>query len=61
MYVCMHHTQAAGVDVDATNSDGATAVMLAVRDVDLFGGLVAQLPWAHRPVEVVRELLGVSA
>lgn len=61
IYVCVHHAQAAGVDADVSNSDGATAVMLAVRDVDLFGGLVPRLPWEHRPVEVVRELLGVSA
>lgn len=49
------------VDVDGPNNDGVTAVMLAVRDVDLFEDMVTLLPWEHRPVEVVKELLGLSA
>ncbi|XP_054644057.1 uncharacterized protein map3k19 isoform X2 [Dunckerocampus dactyliophorus] len=44
------------VDVNIPNSDGLTAVMLAIRDIDLFEGM-ALLPWQHRPVEVVKELL----
>ncbi|XP_068186393.1 uncharacterized protein [Antennarius striatus] len=50
-----------GVDVDVPNGDGVTAVMLAVRDIDLFEGMMTSLPWEYRPVEVVKELLGVSA
>lgn len=49
------------VDVDVPNSDGVTAVMLAVRDIDLFEDMMTLLPWEHRPVEVVKELLGLSA
>ncbi|KAK5861402.1 hypothetical protein PBY51_022802 [Eleginops maclovinus] len=48
------------VDVNVTNSDGVTAVMLAVRDIDLFEDLATQFPWEHRPVEVVKELLVLS-
>ncbi|XP_028446127.1 uncharacterized protein LOC114563537 [Perca flavescens] len=33
--------------------------MLAVRDIDLFEAI--PLPWEHRPVEVVKELLELSA
>ncbi len=47
--------------MDFPNSDGVTAVMLAVRDIDLFEGVVTPLPWEHRPVEVVKELLRLSA
>lgn len=47
--------------MDVPNSDGVTAVMLAVRDIDLFEDMVTPLPWEHRPVEVVKELLGISA
>ncbi|KAM8748978.1 uncharacterized protein map3k19 isoform 2-T2 [Acanthopagrus schlegelii] len=54
-------TQADWVDVDVPNSDGVTALMLAVRDVDLFEGMATPLPWEYRPVEVVKELLGLSA
>lgn len=54
-------TQTDQVDVNVPNSDGATAVMLAVRDIDLFEGLTAWLPWEHRPVEVIKELLEASA
>lgn len=57
VYVC----QAQTVEVDVPNSDGVTAVMLAVRDIDLFEGMATPLPWEHRPVEVVKELLGLSA
>ncbi|XP_068429103.1 uncharacterized protein [Clinocottus analis] len=53
--------QADRVDVNVPNSDGVTAVMLAVRDVDLFESIASLLPWQHRPVEVVKELLGLSA
>ncbi|KAK9537986.1 hypothetical protein VZT92_005552 [Zoarces viviparus] len=53
--------QADRVDVNVPNSDGVTAVMLAVRDVDLLEGMAALLPWDHRPVELVKELLGLSA
>ncbi|XP_059198550.1 uncharacterized protein map3k19 [Centropristis striata] len=35
--------------------------MLAVRDIDLFEDMATALPWEHRPVEVVKELLGFSA
>ncbi|XP_008278362.1 mitogen-activated protein kinase kinase kinase 19 [Stegastes partitus] len=35
--------------------------MLAIRDIDLFEGIATQLPWEHRPVEVIKELLGLSA
>lgn len=52
--------QTVGVDVNVPNADGATAVMLAVRDVDLFEGIAALLPWGHRPVAVLRKLLGLS-
>ena len=47
-------------DVNVPNCDGVTAVMLAVRDIDLFEGIATPLPWEHRPVEVVKELLGLS-
>ncbi|KAG7502882.1 mitogen-activated kinase kinase kinase 19 isoform X1 [Solea senegalensis] len=53
--------QEEGLDVNVSNSDGVTAVMLAVRDIDLFQSMVTSLPWAHRPVEVVKALLGLSA
>ncbi|KAK6310016.1 hypothetical protein J4Q44_G00198970 [Coregonus suidteri] len=49
------------VDVNTQNRDGLTPLMLAVRDVDLFEGLDVRLPWEYRPVEVVRELLALSA
>ncbi|XP_038576059.1 uncharacterized protein LOC119903866 [Micropterus salmoides] len=49
------------VDVNVPNSDGVTAVMLAVRDIDLFEGIATRLAWEHRPVEVVKELLALSA
>uniref|UniRef100_A0A3Q3JTA3 Mitogen-activated protein kinase kinase kinase 19 n=2 Tax=Monopterus albus TaxID=43700 RepID=A0A3Q3JTA3_MONAL len=49
------------VDVNAPNSDGVTPALLAVRDIDLFEGLATQLPWEHRPVEAVKELLGLTA
>lgn len=48
------------VDVNSPNGYGVTPVMLAVRDIDLFESL-AWLPWEYRPVEVVKELLGLSA
>ncbi|KAF7660477.1 hypothetical protein LDENG_00281560 [Lucifuga dentata] len=54
-------TQTDMVDVNVPNSDGVTAVMLAIRDIDLFEGTVTPLPWEHRPVEVVMELLSLSA
>lgn len=57
----MYQAQTDGLDVNVPNSDGVTAVMLAVRDIDLFEGIEAPLPWEHRPVEVVKELLGLSA
>ncbi|CAB1450096.1 unnamed protein product [Pleuronectes platessa] len=50
-----------GLDVDVPNRDSVTAVMLAVRDIDLFQSMETPLPWDHRPVEVVRRLLGRSA
>ncbi len=59
--VCMDQAQTDRVDVNIPNSDGVTAVMLAVRDIDLFEGIATPLPWEHRPVEVVKELLGLSA
>ncbi|XP_028248811.1 uncharacterized protein map3k19 isoform X3 [Parambassis ranga] len=34
--------------------------MLAIRDIDLFEGMTARLPWKHRPMEVIKELLGLS-
>lgn len=57
----MDQAQTDKVDVNAPNSDGVTPVMLAVRDIDLFEGIATPLPWEHRPVEVVKELLGLSA
>ncbi|XP_023193301.1 mitogen-activated protein kinase kinase kinase 19 [Xiphophorus maculatus] len=54
-------SQTDSVDVNFPNSDGATAVILAVRDVDLFQDMAAWLPWEHNPVEVVKELLKLSA
>ncbi|XP_034549877.1 serine/threonine-protein kinase PRP4 homolog [Notolabrus celidotus] len=48
------------VNVNVPNSDGVTAVMLAVRDIDLFEGIVIPLPWEHKPVEVVKALLELS-
>nr|XP_046259377.1 serine/threonine-protein kinase pakE isoform X2 [Scatophagus argus] len=53
--------QTDGLDVDVPNSDGVTAVMLAVRDISLFEAIETQLPWEHRPVEVLKELLGLPA
>ncbi|XP_056244632.1 uncharacterized protein map3k19 isoform X1 [Seriola aureovittata] len=53
--------QADRMDVNLPNSDSVTAVMLAVRDIDLFESTATPLPWDHRPVEVVKELLGLSA
>ncbi|KAI4805189.1 hypothetical protein KUCAC02_009816 [Chaenocephalus aceratus] len=55
-----HRAQTDRVDVNVPNSDGVTAVMLAVRDIDLFEDLATRLTWEHRPVEVVKELLGLS-
>ncbi|XP_026150284.1 mitogen-activated protein kinase kinase kinase 19 isoform X2 [Mastacembelus armatus] len=60
-YVQYLLAQTVMVDVNAPNSDGVTPVMLAVRDIDVFEILGTQLPWEHRPVEVVKELLGLSA
>ncbi|XP_035995483.1 mitogen-activated protein kinase kinase kinase 19 isoform X2 [Fundulus heteroclitus] len=54
-------SQTDSADVNIPNSDGATAVMLAIRDVDLFEGMAMWLPWEHKPVEVVKELLRFSA
>ncbi|MBN3306550.1 M3K19 kinase, partial [Amia calva] len=45
------------VDVNIQNLDGLTALMLTVRDVDLFESLGALMPSEYRPVEVVKELL----
>ncbi|KAL0963922.1 hypothetical protein UPYG_G00315390 [Umbra pygmaea] len=56
-----HLAQTDLVDVNVQNRDGLTPLMLAVRDIDLFEGLVGRLPWEHKPVEVVRELLTLSA
>ncbi|KAK2839547.1 hypothetical protein Q5P01_013287 [Channa striata] len=53
--------QTDSLDVNTPNSDGVTPLMLAVRDIDLFEDIAPQLPWEHRPVEVVKELLGLSA
>lgn len=58
--LCMHQAHAVGVDVNIPDSDGITAVMLAVRDIDLFEGTSALLLWEHRPVEVLKELLGLA-
>lgn len=57
----MYQAQTDKVDANAPNSDGVTSVMLAVRDIDLFEDMAALLPWEHRPVEVVKELLRLSA
>ncbi|XP_043988612.1 serine/threonine-protein kinase pakA [Gambusia affinis] len=54
-------SQTDSVDVNVPNSDGATAVILAVRDVDLFQDMATWLPWEHNPVEVVKELLKLPA
>lgn len=59
--LCMHQAHAVRVDVNIPNNDGVTAVMLAVRDIDLFEGMSALLLWQHRPVEVLKELLGLAA
>ncbi|XP_037645055.1 uncharacterized protein map3k19 isoform X2 [Sebastes umbrosus] len=48
------------VDVNVPNCDGVTALMLTVRDIDLFEDIATPLSWEHRPVDVVKELLGVS-
>ncbi|TWW80536.1 Mitogen-activated protein kinase kinase kinase 19 [Takifugu flavidus] len=53
--------QTLGVDVNMSNADGVMAVMLAVRDVDLFEGIATLMPWERQPVDVLRELLGLSA
>ncbi|AWP12846.1 putative mitogen-activated protein kinase kinase kinase 19 [Scophthalmus maximus] len=53
--------QADGLDVNVPNGGSAAALMLAVRDVDLLQSAVAPLSWDHRPVEVVKTLLGLSA
>lgn len=58
MSVCTSQVQADKVNVNVPNRDGVTAVMLAVRDIDLFEGIATQLPWQHKPVEVVKALLG---
>lgn len=55
------YAQTVGVDVNVPNAGGATPVMLAVRDVDLFKGVAMLLPREHRPVDVLRALLGLSA
>lgn len=59
--VCLRQAQTDGLDVNVPNGDGVTALMLAVRDIDLFEGMATPLPWEHRPAEVVKELLGLSA
>lgn len=59
-FLCTY-AQTAGVHVNVPNADGAPPVTLAVRDVDLFEGIATLLPWEHRPVDVLRELLGISA
>lgn len=59
--VCMCQAQTDRVDVNVPNSDSLTAVMLAVRDIDLFESIVTPLPWEHRPVQVLKELLVLSA
>lgn len=56
----MYQAQTDKVDVNVPNSDGVTSVMLAVRDIDLFEGMT-RLPWEYRPVEVLRELMRLSA
>lgn len=48
------------VDVDAPNRDGLTALMLALRDVDLFESLNSCLPWEYNPLRVVKEVLALS-
>lgn len=58
-FLCTY-VQTVGVDVNVPNADGATPMMLAVRDVDLFEGIAALLPREHRPVAVLRKLLGLS-
>ncbi|MBN3270926.1 M3K19 kinase, partial [Polyodon spathula] len=49
--------ESATVDVNVPNQDGLNALMLAVRDIDLFERLRALLPSEYRPVEVIKELL----
>ncbi|RXM33971.1 hypothetical protein EOD39_1166 [Acipenser ruthenus] len=49
--------ESATVDVNVPNQDGLNALMLAVRDIDLFERLRALLPAEYRPVEVIKELL----
>lgn len=61
LFLYAYVTQAAGADVNVPNADGATPVMLAVRDVDLFEGMATLLPWEHRPADVLGELLDLSA
>ncbi|KAI4898914.1 hypothetical protein NFI96_025557 [Prochilodus magdalenae] len=48
-------------DVNSQNRDGLTALMLAVRDVDLFEGLQDAMPWNYSPAETVKALLALSA
>ncbi|KAK1903092.1 Histone-lysine N-methyltransferase EHMT2 [Dissostichus eleginoides] len=60
LQLLLDSAQTVRVDVNVPNSDGVTAVMLAVRDIDLFEDLATLLTWEHRPVEVVKELLGLS-
>lgn len=55
------YTQTVGGDVNVPDADGATAVMLAARDVDLLDGIATLPPWEHGPVDVLREVLGLSA
>ncbi|XP_049340701.1 mitogen-activated protein kinase kinase kinase 19 [Astyanax mexicanus] len=49
------------VDVNTQNRDGLTALMLAVREVDLFEGLKDIIPWDYNPTETVKALLALSA
>lgn len=54
---CAFQAEPATVDVNVPNQDGLNALMLAVRDIDLFERLRALLPAEYRPVEVIKELL----
>ncbi|MBN3324760.1 M3K19 kinase, partial [Atractosteus spatula] len=49
------------VDVNVPNREALAALMLAVRDVDLFGSLGPLTPSVYRPAEMVKELLQHSA
>ncbi|XP_061698338.1 uncharacterized protein map3k19 isoform X2 [Syngnathoides biaculeatus] len=52
--------QTGKLEANVPNGDGGTSVTFAIRDIDRFEG-EAPLPWQHRPIQVVKQLLRLSA